>query len=570
MGLVLALFAIFTPIAASARQATATLPPGFVEEVLVGGLLQPTTMAWAPDDHLWIGGKNGDVWTLHLENPQAPELVPIGRLRVRTDGEQGISGIAVDPDYSENRHIWIYYTTAGNNYRNRLSRFRHVGEQLVDETVILETPELDNNIHNGGCLRFASDKTLFVSTGDDDKGSETAQDTRDLRGKILHINRDGSPAEGNLYFDGEDGDPRVWAYGLRNPWRFNLQPESENLFIGDVGDRTWEEINLGFRGGNFGWKLAEGPDPPGVPGVRYPIYSYPHTSRGGNTITGGDHARANNFPERYEGNYFFGDYVTSQIFRMVLDETNSPVLTEVFASQALAPVDIQFGPDGAMYYVSFLGSVVRISYVGGTSRQPTALARVTPDNGEAPLSVTFDASDSNDADGDALTFHWDLGNGEQSNQRVLQRTYPPGSYMVSLTVTDSGGLSSSVQTSRIVSGNARPSAIVQEPPHRRFYSEGEVIAFSGIGIDPEEGLIPCEQLTWTVFFHHLGHTHPFFGPLSGTCEGSFQIDSHGEFATFYEIRLSVGDTGAPLGEIGILTGVASVRIYPRRGWGSGQ
>ena len=477
---------------------------------------------------------------------------------------------AVDPDYSENRHIWIYYTTPRSPYRNRLSRFRHVGRQLVNETVMLESPVLGSQIHNGGCLRFASDKTLFVSTGDDRQGNSTAQDTHDLRGKILHINRDGSPAAGNPYLDGEKGDPRVWAYGFRNPWRFNLQPESENLFIGDVGEGRWEELNLGFRGGNFGWQLTEGPDPPGVPGVRYPIYSYPHTSPLGHAITGGDHARANNFPEEYKGNYFFGDSSTNELFRMVLGETNAPVLTEVFASEALRPVDIQFGPDGALYYVSFNGSVVRISYVGGTNRQPTALARVTPDNGEAPLTVSFDASGSTDADGDALTFRWDLGNGEQSSESILQRTYPPGVYNVSLTVTDSGGLSSSVQTSRVVSGNARPSAITQEPAHGRLYDDGEVIAFSGTGIDPEEGLIPCERLTWTVILHHLGHTHPFLGPLSGTCEGSFQVEPHGESHTFYEIRLSVDDTGASLGESGILTGVASVRIYPRLGWGSSR
>ena len=579
IGLVLALCAIFTPIAALAQGATAKLPPGFVEAVLVEGIREPTSMAWAPDHHLWIGGKEGYVWTLRLENLQAPELVAIGRIKVHTDGERGLSGIAVDPDYSENRHIWIYYTTDGPPFRNRLSRFRHVGQQLVDETVMLESPDLDNAIHNGGCLRFASDKTLFVSTGDDERGSITAQNTHDLRGKILHINRDGSPAAGNPYLDGVEGDPRVWASGFRNPWRFNLQPESENLFIGDVGESTWEEINLGFRGGNFGWPLTEGPDPSGVPGVRYPIYSYPHTSPLGNSITGGDHARANNFPELYEGNYFFGDFATSQIFRMVLDETNAPTLTEVFASEALTPVDIQFGPDGALYYVSFaddltsgadLGSIRRISYVGGASRQPTALARVTPDNGEAPLTVSLDASDSTDVDGDALTFHWDLGNGERSSQETLQITYPPGSYTISLTVTDSGGVSSSVQTSRVVSGNARPSAIVQDPPPGRLYDDDEVITFRGIGIDPEEGVVPCERLTWAVFLHHLGHTHPFFGPLSGTCEGSFQIDAHGGFATFYEIRLSVDDTGAPLGEIGVLTGLAAVRIYPRQGWGTGQ
>jgi len=251
---VLALVAIFTPIDASAQlQAAAKVPPGFVAEVLVGGLRGPTSMYWAPDSHLWIGGKNGDVWMLRLEDFQAPELVTIAQIRVSTERERGLSGIAVDPDYSENRHIWIYYTTEGPPVRNRLSRFRHVGQQLVDETVILESPHLASSIHNGGCLRFAADKTLFVSTGDDQQGNITAQDGHDLRGKILHINRDGSPVAGNPYLNGEEGDPRVWAYGFRNPWRFNLQPESENLFIGDVGESTYEELDLGFRGGNFGW-----------------------------------------------------------------------------------------------------------------------------------------------------------------------------------------------------------------------------------------------------------------------------------------------------------------------------
>ena len=159
MSLVFALVTLFTPIDASAQQATAKLPPGFVEEVLVAGIREPTSMSWAPDNHLWIGGKEGYVWTLHLEDLQAPELVAIGRIRVDTGGERGLIGIAVDPDYAENRHIWIYYTTERRPYRNRLSRFRHVGQQLVDETVMLETPDLVHQVHNGGCLRFASDKT---------------------------------------------------------------------------------------------------------------------------------------------------------------------------------------------------------------------------------------------------------------------------------------------------------------------------------------------------------------------------------------------------------------------------
>jgi glucose/arabinose dehydrogenase len=549
-----------TPLSAT------NLPPGFVEDT-VARLLAPMTMAWAPDRALWVGGVEGHVWRLQLgpgTRAAVNSIVEVARLPVSHEGERGTLGIAVDPDYLQNGHIWIYYSRDDPPVRNRLSRFRHVGDLLVEETVFLETEDLINAVHNGGCLRFASDKTLYISTGDDGRGSSTAQNPRDLRGKILHINRDGSPASGNPFLDGQNGDPRVWALGLRNPWRFNLQPASESLFIADVGELGFEEIDLGMAGANYGWALTEGPAPPGVSGVTYPIYSYPHTSPEGHAVIGGDHARAVNFPPEFEGNYFFGDFVTRQIFRMTLDATNQPVSVGVFASGlAQGPVDIQFGPDGALYYLEFdEGIVGRISYVGGVNRQPQARATVSPDNGPAPLDVILDASASSDPDGEPLRYFWDLGDGTGSDQPVVRKTYAAGAYLASLTVTDLGGASSTVKDLRIVSGNSRPAALIQEPRSGRLYVEGEPIGFTGQGVDPEEGIIPCARLAWRVIFHHLGHVHPFFS-LQGSCSGTFVIHSHGEQETFYEILLTVEDSGLPLGTAGALTGNASLAIHPR-------
>ncbi len=87
--------------------------------------------------------------------------------------------------------------------------------------------------------------------------------------------------------------------------------------------------------------------------------------------------------------------------------------------------------------------------------------------------------------------------------------------------------------------------------------------FEGLGIDPEEGVVPCERFTWTVIFHHLGHTHPFLGPLQGICNGGFETDPHREEQTFYEIQLTVEDIGEPLGPTGVLTGTQSIEIFPR-------
>ncbi len=562
--------ALAVGLGASSSAFASNLPPGFVEELVASELVGPMSMAWGPGGDLWIGGAQGHVYLLHLgaslgSPPRSREPILVAQLPASKQGERGIIGIAVDPDYPRNHHIWAFYSKSDRPFRNRLSRFRHVGDQLVEETVILETPDLLNDFHNGGCLRFASDKTLYISTGDDGQFSDTAQDPHDLRGKILHINRDGSPAAGNPFLNGREGDPRVWALGLRNPWRFNLQPGSEAMFIADVGGGDYEEVNLGIAGANYGWALTEGPEPPGVPGITYPIYSYPHTSELGNGIIGGDHAPAGNFPPTYKGNYFFGDVATRELFRMVLDESNQPVSVERFASGTLSgPVDIQFGPDGALYYLAFRErGLLRISYVGGSNRQPVARASVEPDNGEAPLEVTLDGSASFDPDGRSLTYLWDLGDGQRSNQAVVRKRYPAGTYFARLTVTDAQGGSSHVQDVRIVSGNTRPSAIIQEPLPNRQYSVGEFINFEGQGIDPEEGVIPCERITWTIIFHHLGHTHPFLGPLQGICEGGFEADPHGEEQTFYEIRLTVEDIGEPLGSTGVLTGTQSVEIFPR-------
>lgn len=551
------------------KPVTATdLPPGFVEELVASELVGPMSMDWGPGGDLWIGGAQGHVYLLRADPNAASRYFPpivVAELPVSNQGERGIIGIAVDPDYTQNRFLWVFYSKRNPPFRNRLSRLRHVGDQLVEETVILETPDLLNDFHNGGCLRFASDKTLYISTGDDGQFNDTSQDPHDLRGKILRINRDGSPAAGNPFLNGEDGDPRVWALGLRNPWRFHFQPGSEAMFIADVGASAYEEINLGIAGANYGWALTEGPEPPGVPGVTYPMYFYPHTSSLGNGIIGGDHAPAANFPPAYQGNYFFGDVATRELFRMVLDDSNRAVSVERFASDTLSgPVEIQFGPDGALYYLAFRErGLLRIAYVGGSNRQPVAVASVEPDNGESPLQVTLDGSASFDPEGRALDYTWDLGDGQRRRQPVVRNRYPAGTYFARLTVTDRQGASSRSADLRIVSGNTRPAVVIQDPLPGRQYSAGEVITFSGLGIDPEEGVVPCERLTWTVIFHHLGHTHPFLGPVQGVCEGSFTADPHGEEQTFFEIQLTVEDAGEPLGPNGALTGVESVEIFPR-------
>ena len=545
----------------SAATRAANLPPGFQDTLHVLTMGDPRTIAWAPNGELWI--LMGYGWVFVYRNGA---LVQIATIPTYYAGESGSSGLVFDPDYVTNGHVWIYYKTMSPT-RNRVSRFTHQGDSLVNETVMLDGPITVSDFHNGGGLRFASDKTLFISMGDDTLGTQVAQDPHELRGKILRINRDGSPAAGNPYFDGVSGDPRVWALGFRNPYRFNLQPGTENLFIGDVGAGSREEIDIGIAGGNFGWGHVEGDDPPGVPGFVYPIYAYDHSEPGSEAVIGGDHAGPGDFAPEYEGSYFFADWGLDRIYRMTLDASNNPTSTEVWATEIKVPIDMQFGPDGSLYYVSRDGTaagVRKISYVSGGNRQPVARASASPDSGASPLTTTLDGSSSFDPDGGSPTHAWDLGDGTQTSGAIVGHTYAAGVYAARLTVQDGQGGSSTAPAIRIVSGNSRPSATIAAPADESRFDAGQAVAFSGTGSDPEEGGVPCSRVSWKVSLHHESHAHPFLGPIEGSCGGSFTTADRGETSadTYYEIQLTVKDQGSPLGAPAVLTGSRSIEIRP--------
>jgi glucose/arabinose dehydrogenase len=491
-------------------------------------------------------------------------------LPVSNEGERGVSNVAVDPDFATNGHVWIYYTTAPPAPHNRLSRFRSVGTLLVEEKVVVDGPALVNTIHNGGCIRFAPDKTLFLTMGDDMQGTITAQDKSDLRGKVLRLDREGQPPGDNPFRDGEGGHPLVWAWGFRNPWRCSVQPGSGNLFVGDVGGDKWEEVDIAVKGGNYGWAEVEGPEPPGLSQFIYPIYAYPHEPppAPGNALILGEHVGAGQFAPGYEGNLFYGDSATGKLYRMVLDAANKPASVGLWATALGNPVDVRIGPDGNLYYAAHTpGEIRQISLAGGGSRQPQAVAQVDPTDGPAPLHVRFDATRSSDPDGDPLGVTWRFGDGTPTAAApVLEHVYPRGAFAASLTVQDGKGGISTTPPIRIVSGNSRPRAVILEPTEEDTAGTGRAVKFRGEASDPEEGTLDCSHFTWTVILHHLEHTHPFKGPLQGICQGTFVTSNHGEDPDhiFFEVRLEVEDDGTPLGPAGKLVGtdVAIVRNPP--------
>ena len=183
---------------------------------------------------------------------------------------------------------------------------------------------------------------------------------------------DGSPAPDNISPGGTTAHPLVWATGLRNPFRCNMQPGLDNLFIGDVGWFTWEELDLGIPGANYGWADIEGPDPPGQPGYTYPIYSYNHDGSGA-AIIAGDHAEEQDFADPsashdnpYEGNYFFVEWTKKELWRLEFDQNNNVVNAELFGSNLTGLInDLEFGPDGSLYLAGYsVDSVAKITRRG--------------------------------------------------------------------------------------------------------------------------------------------------------------------------------------------------------------
>src|SRR5215212_10212628 len=237
----------------------ATLPAGFAESQVGANLgTSPTAMAFAPDGRLFVCLQGGQ---LRVIKNGALLSNPFITLSVNSSGERGLLGIAFDPNFATNQFVYLYYTTSAAPIHNRVSRFTANGDVVAAGSEVVLT-DLDNlssaTNHNGGGMHFGPDGKLYTGVGEN-ANSANAQTLSNRLGKILRYNGDGTIPTDNPFFNTATGANRaIWALGLRNPFTFAFQPGTTRLFINDVGQSTWEEINDGIAGSNYGWPTCEG------------------------------------------------------------------------------------------------------------------------------------------------------------------------------------------------------------------------------------------------------------------------------------------------------------------------
>jgi glucose/arabinose dehydrogenase len=373
----------------------ATLPTNFSESQIANGLTNATAMAFAPDGRLFVCQQGGQ---LRVIKNGALLATPFVTLTVDSAGERGLLGVAFDPDFATNQFVYVYYTATIPATHNRVSRFTANGDVALgaSEVAILDLNNLSGATnHNGGAIHFGPDGKLYIAVGEN-ANSANSQTVGNLLGKILRINSDGTiPSDNPTTFPGIAGSPSginqaIWSVGLRNPYTFTFQPNSGRMFINDVGQSTWEEINDGIAGSNYGWSLCEGACTPPNANFRDPLFQYGHgtSATTGCAITGGAFYNPTtvNFPSDYVGKYFYAEFCSGWIRRF--DPATGTATA--FATGIANPVDLIVTADGSLYYLARgAGAVFRVRFNTPTAAFGDVTGQVASSSDGMPVAGTI-------------------------------------------------------------------------------------------------------------------------------------------------------------------------------------
>lgn len=405
-----------------------------------------------------------------------------------------------------------------------------------------------------------------------------------LSGSIIRVDPEtGAGVPGNpLYGSADPNARRIIAYGLRNPFRITVRPGTNEVWIGDVGWKTWEEINrvAGPTGlSNFGWPCYEGDgrqplyddtnltscetlygDVAAEPDAHVkPFYAYNHAARvvsgdgcatGGSSPTGVAFYTGTSYPAQYRGALFFSDYSRQCIWAFGKDAGGNPdpAVRTVFATGAGTAISLRAGPGDDLFFIDHaVGRVRRIRYYTSAQQPPVPVVSADRTAGPAPLAVRFDGSGSYDPDnGDRIVgFAWDLdGDGAFDDSTAQTPTYSyqaAGRYSVRLRVTDSRGDFADSDPVVIFAGESAPVVTISSPSTATKWKVNDTIAFAGGATDGQGAPLPASALRWKIVIKHCEaptscHNHEL-QEFEGISQGSFGAINH-DYPSWLELTLT--------------------------------
>ncbi|MBK8956241.1 MAG: PQQ-dependent sugar dehydrogenase [Saprospiraceae bacterium] len=344
----------------------------------ITGVSIPVDLAHCGDDRLFVIEKSGKIRIIRNNALVSVPFLDITAKVRSTGGEQGLLGMAFHPAYKTNGLLYVNYTDRSATTKTVIEEYKVTADSnRIDSTSgrILLTIDQPFTNHNGGCIRFGPDGYLYIGMGDGGSANDpqnNAQNKMSLLGKMLRIDVNVSPGYGipptNPFVGNAAYAPEIWAMGMRNPWRFSFDRMNGDLWIGDVGQGSWEEIDyepVNDPGGkNYGWRCYEGNSNFNTTGCEpkanytFPIYEYfSDQSINGCSVTGGYVYRGSKYPGLF-GKYIYGDYCTGKIWALEQMQGNAPVNTQVYDHSNNSITTFGEDADGNLYFADASSSAI--------------------------------------------------------------------------------------------------------------------------------------------------------------------------------------------------------------------
>jgi len=565
---------------------SASVPVGFNDRQIATGLTSPTSMAVMPDGRVLVVQQDGIVRIIKADAMLATPFYTAAN--VDSSNEHGCLGVVPDPAFASNHFVYLYCTTqVGTVSRNRVLRVTEAADTVLagSERVIFELPDVPTTTkwHMGGAMRFGIDGKLYVAVGNHEDNPQpvatsNSQNLASAFGKVLRINADGTIPSDNPFFANASAYKAVWALGFRNPFVLDIQPGTGLTYIGDVGQGSWEEVDRGQAGGNYGWPAVEGVGS----NASYinPVYAYPHSEGCSITGTAFYNPSTAQFGVTYVGQFFFADFCNGSLKYF---NPNTPATVTTFASGIGNPTNIGVAPSGALYYLARnqatgtpapgAGTVGKISFTG------SQVPRITQHPQSQTVYVGTPATFAAAADG-ATAFQWqrngaNISGATGGSYTLASPAVPDSGSRFRAVASNSFGSVTTDEATLTVTTNRSPTARIDLPAPGTGFATGDVVRYSGTGTDPEDGNLAGAAFTWKVDFQHDTHAHSFVTPVSGSASGQFTVpDFEASEANMWlritlTVRDSSGATNTVTRDIFPRTQVSSLTMVgtPANGWG---